>query len=171
MFQDILHYMGLNGAPITDERELAQTLVRILKMVLRKPEMREELYAQLHKQTRNNHDREACLRAWEVMHLCASVAPPGAYLGTPITEYVHEIANDAGVDEEVKSQALATWHALKKAMKIGARKTVPTVDELLALMTGRALKTMVFFLDDTFEEVGYDASTTAAEILEVRMGQ
>ncbi|CAI7779795.1 unnamed protein product [Closterium sp. NIES-54] len=166
MFQDILHYMGLNGAPITDERELAQTLVRILKMVLRKPEMREELYAQLHKQTRNNHDREACLRAWEVMHLCASVAPPGAYLGTPITEYVHEIANDAGVDEEVKSQALATWHALKKAMKIGARKTVPTVDELLALMTGRALKTMVFFLDDTFEEVGYDASTTAAEILE-----
>ncbi|CAI5957132.1 unnamed protein product [Closterium sp. NIES-65] len=170
MFQDILHYMGLNGAPITDERELAQTLVRILKMVLRKPEMREELYAQLHKQTRNNHDREACLRAWEVMHLCASVAPPGAYLGTPITEYVHEIANDAGVDEEVKSQALATWHALKKAMKIGARKTIPTVDELLALMTGRALKTMVFFLDDTFEEVGYDASTTAAEILEVRMG-
>ncbi|CAI5957124.1 unnamed protein product [Closterium sp. NIES-65] len=166
MFQDILHYMGLNGAPITDERELAQTLVRILKMVLRKPEMREELYAQLHKQTRNNHDREACLRAWEVMHLCASVAPPGAYLGTPITEYVHEIANDAGVDEEVKSQALATWHALKKAMKIGARKTIPTVDELLALMTGRALKTMVFFLDDTFEEVGYDASTTAAEILE-----
>ncbi|CAI5505647.1 unnamed protein product [Closterium sp. Naga37s-1] len=166
MFQDILHYMGLNGAPITDERELAQTLMRILKMVLRKPEMREELYAQLHKQTRNNHDREACLRAWEVMHLCASVAPPGAYLGTPITEYVHEIANDAGVDEEVKSQALATWHALKKAMKIGARKTIPTVDELLALMTGRALKTMVFFLDDTFEEVGYDASTTAAEILE-----
>ncbi|GJP45792.1 hypothetical protein CLOM_g5128 [Closterium sp. NIES-68] len=166
MFQDILHYMGLNGAPITDERELAQTLVRILKMVLRKPEMREELYAQLHKQTRNNHDREACLRVWEVMHICASVAPPGSYLGTPITEYVHEIANDAGVDEEVKSQALATWHALKKAMKIGARKTVPTVDELLALMTGRALKTMVFFLDDTFEEVGYDASTTAAEILE-----
>ncbi|CAI5516131.1 unnamed protein product [Closterium sp. Naga37s-1] len=165
MFQDILHYMGLNGAPITDERELVQALVRILEMVLGKPEMQEELYAQLHKQTRNNHDREACLRVWEVMHLCASVVPPGVYLGTPIIEYVQEIANDGGVDEKVKSKALATWNALKKAMKVGARKTVPTVDELLALKTGRALKTMVYFLDDRFEEAGYDASTTASEIL------
>ncbi|CAI5498337.1 unnamed protein product [Closterium sp. Naga37s-1] len=170
MFQEILHYMGLKGAPVTHERALAQTVVRILKLVLGKPEMREELYAQLHKQTRNNHDKDACLRAWEVMHLCASVAPPGEQLGKPITDYVHEVANDAAVDAEVMSQALATWHALNKAMKVGARKRVPTVDELLALKTGRALmkvKTKVFFEDDTFEEVEYDASTTTAEIFEV----
>ncbi|CAI5982296.1 unnamed protein product [Closterium sp. NIES-65] len=177
IFEEILHYMGLKGALVTDERGMAQTVIRILKLALGKPEMREELYTQLHKQTWNNHDREACLRAWEVMHLCASVAPPGEQLGKPITDYVQEVANDAAVDAEVKSQAIATWHALNKAMKVGARKTVPTVDELLTLktgqalrtgraLTGRVLKTVAFFLDDTFKEVWYDASTTAAKILE-----
>ncbi|GJP59592.1 hypothetical protein CLOP_g12877 [Closterium sp. NIES-67] len=58
MFQDTMQYMGLYSLAITDERELAQALLQILKLVLVKPEMQEELYVQLHEQTRNNPDRD-----------------------------------------------------------------------------------------------------------------
>ena len=75
MFQEILRFMrvieaapltprhsevsdSLDGGNETDEDMISvASLSRILKASLRRPELRDELYAQLHKQTRNNDDR------------------------------------------------------------------------------------------------------------------
>ena len=101
------------------------------------------------------------------MRLCAALVPPGTNMVGPISEYVHEWANVADMDVSIKEHALATWHALKKSTKAGPRKSVPSVQELLALMSGKKLPIVVFFLDDTFEEVNYDASTTVGDVVEV----
>lgn len=77
MFQEVLRFMrviepipvtprssdvsdSLDGGSLADNDEVTASvtsLSRILKASLRRPELRDELYAQLHKQTRNNDDR------------------------------------------------------------------------------------------------------------------
>ncbi|WRX17267.1 MyTH4 domain - like 2 [Theobroma cacao] len=39
-------------------------------------ELRDGLFAQISKQTTYNPDRQNLIKAWEVMYLCASSAPP-----------------------------------------------------------------------------------------------
>jgi aspartate/methionine/tyrosine aminotransferase len=41
---------------------------------------------------------------------------------------------------------------------------VPTPEEIEALCSGRTLNTIVFFLDETFEELLYDITTTVLEV-------
>jgi hypothetical protein len=43
---------------------------------------------------------------------------------------------------------------------------LPSTDEIEALLAGRKLTAIVFFLDETFEEVLYDVSTTVLEAVE-----
>lgn len=43
---------------------------------------------------------------------------------------------------------------------------LPTVEEIEALLARRKLRTIVFFLDETFEELEYDVTTTVLEAVE-----
>lgn len=43
---------------------------------------------------------------------------------------------------------------------------LPSVEEIDALLTNRKLTSIVFFLDETFEEIHYDVSTTVLEAVE-----
>lgn len=43
---------------------------------LKRPELKDELYMQLLKQTRGNPNTVPKLKAWELLHLVASTMPP-----------------------------------------------------------------------------------------------
>ena len=43
----------------------------------------------------------------------------------------------------------------------------PAQEEIEALLVGRKLTAIAFFLDDTFEEITYDMTTTVADAVEV----
>jgi hypothetical protein len=43
---------------------------------------------------------------------------------------------------------------------------LPQIEEIEALLNGRQLQTIVFFLDETFEELTYDVTTTVLEAVE-----
>jgi hypothetical protein len=107
------------------------------------------------------------LKAWELMYLCASSMPPSKDIGGYLSEYVHTVANGVSVDSEIRVLALNTLNALKHAVKAGPRHTIPAREEIEALLTGRKLTTIVFFLDETFEEITYDMATTVADAVEV----
>ncbi len=43
---------------------------------------------------------------------------------------------------------------------------LPSTDEIDALFVDRKLNTIVFFLDETFEELAFDVTTTVLEAVE-----
>lgn len=101
------------------------------------------------------------------MFLYASSMPPSKDMGGYLSEYVHDVANSASTDSEVQILALNTLNALKRSVKAGPRHTIPGREEIEALLTGRKLTTIVFFLDETFEEITYDMATTVSDAVEV----
>lgn len=107
------------------------------------------------------------IRAWELMYLCASSMPPSKDIGAYLSEYVHYVAHGATTDSDVRVLALNTLNALKRSVKAGPRVTIPAREEIEALLTSRKLTTIVFFLDETFEEITYDMATTVADAVEV----
>jgi hypothetical protein len=93
--------------------------------------------------------------------------PPSKDIGAYLSEYIHFVAHGATTDADVRVLALNTLNALKRSVKAGPRITIPAWEEIEALLTSRKLTTIVFFLDETFEEITYDMATTVADAVEV----
>lgn len=173
MFQVILKYMGVDSsdrvAPMSiDER--IELVGKLYKQALKRSELRDELFAQISKQTRNCPDGQFLIKAWELMYLCVSCMPPSKDIGGYLSEYVHNVAHGASTDSEVQSLASNTLNALKRTVKAGPRHTIPGREEIETLLTGKKLTTIVFFLDETFEEITYDMPTTVADAVEELAG-
>ena len=75
MFSGILKYMGETGEKLDDagKFEIAQ---KLLHQGLKRPELKDELFMQLLKQTRGNPNQHSRGRAWELFHLIAATMPP-----------------------------------------------------------------------------------------------
>ena len=75
MFSGILKYTGETGEqlPAIQSLEIAQ---KLLHQGLKRPELKDELYMQLIKQTRGNPNISTRVKAWELFHLVASTMPP-----------------------------------------------------------------------------------------------
>lgn len=173
LFQIILKYMEVDSSDRVSQTSLDERIElvgKLYKQTLKRPELRDELFAQISKQTRNNPDRQLLIRAWELMYLCASSMPPSKDIGGYLSEYVHNVAHGMNVDSEVQVLALYTLNALKRSIKAGPRHTIPGREEIEALLTGKKLTTIVFFLDETFEEIAYDMATTVADAVEELAG-
>ncbi|KAJ6770676.1 KINESIN-LIKE PROTEIN KLP-3 [Salix purpurea] len=173
LFQIILKYMGVDSservAPASlDER--IELVGKLFKHTLKRAELRDEIFAQISKQTRNNPDRQYLIKGWELMYLCASSMPPSKDIGGYLSEYVHNVAYGSSTDSEVQILALNTLNALKRSVKAGPRHMIPGREEIEALLTGRKLTTIVFFLDETFEEITYDMATTVSDAVEELAG-
>ncbi len=75
MFSGILKYTGETGEqlPAIQSLEIAQ---KLLHQGLKRPELKDELYMQLIKQTRGNPNITTRVKAWELFFLVASTMPP-----------------------------------------------------------------------------------------------
>ncbi|KAB5534879.1 hypothetical protein DKX38_017965 [Salix brachista] len=145
LFQIILKYMGVDSS----ERVAPASL-----------DERIELVGKL----------QYLIKGWELMYLCASSMPPSKDIGGYLSEYVHNVAYGSSTDSEVQILALNTLNALKRSVKAGPRHMIPGREEIEALLTGRKLTTIVFFLDETFEEITYDMATTVSDAVEELAG-
>ncbi|XVE87578.1 hypothetical protein DITRI_Ditri18aG0128700 [Diplodiscus trichospermus] len=169
MFQIILKYIGVDSSERVTPlslNERVELVAKLYKQTLKRAELRDELFAQISKQTRNNPDRQNLIKAWELMYLCASSMPPSKDIAGYISEYVHNVAHNAGIDSEVQTLALNTLNALKRSIKSGPRNTIPAREEIESILINRKLTTIVFFLDETFEEITYDMETTVSDAVE-----
>ncbi|KAG0610249.1 hypothetical protein M758_7G050400 [Ceratodon purpureus] len=169
LFQVVLKYTGAtDGGPSSPPtgQEQIDLLRKLYKHTLKRSELRDELFAQLAKQTRNNSDRTSLLKTWELLYMCSSAMPPAKEFGAFLSEYVHEVANSHSVEASVQMLALNTFNALKRSVKGGPRRVDPTQEEIEALLEGRRLTTIAFFLDETFEDITYDMTTTVSDAVE-----
>lgn len=103
------------------------------------------------------------------MYLCASTMPPSKDFGAYLLDYIQNVANRTHTDTEIKAIASSTLLALKRSTKAGPRYIIPGREEIESLLLRKRLTTIVFFLDETFEEITYDMSTTVADAVEVHM--
>ncbi len=55
--------------------------------------------------------------------LCVTVACLQDFIGL-VSEYIHAVVYDETETAEVRNQASATWHCLKRSAKAGPRRTV-----------------------------------------------
>ncbi|KAL6530939.1 Kinesin-like protein KIN-14E [Orobanche hederae] len=172
-FQIILNYMGVDSSDRVTPTSLDERIELIRKLYkhsLKRSELRDELFMQILKQTRNNPDRYSLIKALELLYVCASCMPPSKELGSYLSEYIHTLAHSASNDSEVQLLAMNTLNALKLSVKSGPRHIVPGREEIEAVLTGKKLTTVVFFLDETFEEITYDMTTTVADAIEELSG-
>ncbi|XP_058113191.1 kinesin-like protein KIN-14I isoform X2 [Magnolia sinica] len=58
----------------------------------------------------------------------------------------------------------------KPPVKVGPRQTIHAHEEIEALLTGRKLTTIVFFLDEMFKEITYNMATTVADAMKELAG-
>jgi hypothetical protein len=162
MFASLLQYMGVHGEMLSQVAAL-DIAQKLLHQGLKRAELRDELYMQLLKQTRGCPNPSARAKAWQLFYLCAAVMPPTKDFMSLVSEYVHLCANDDEEEEEVRALAQKTWTAMKRTAKAGQRRTLPEMSEIDAMLKGTVQTAIVFFLDETFEELSYDSSTTVAE--------
>ncbi|XP_058180550.1 kinesin-like protein KIN-14I [Rhododendron vialii] len=170
LFKHILKYMGVDSPDEVSLDERIELVGQLYKQGLKNSELRDELFAQILKQTRNNPDKQYSIRAWELMYLCASCMPPSTDIGGFLTEYVRNEAEGANSDPDIQVLALSTLNTLKISCNAGPRQKIPGRDEIKALLIGKQLNTTVFFLDETFEEITYGISTTVADAVEELAG-
>lgn len=75
MFSGILKYQGDTGE-LMEEPQRIEIAQKLLHQGLKRPELKDELYMQLLKQTRGNPSVPSRLKAWELFHLTAASMPP-----------------------------------------------------------------------------------------------
>ena len=163
LFDNILKYVDSDSLTPSESVLLAQ---KILQSVLKRNELRDEIYAQLMKQTRANPSVESQTKCWELLFLVASTSPPSKEFTAYTSEYVHSCAHSEAAPDKVKQYAERAWKSLRTTAKSGARALVPSPEEIEAAKVNRRLTTIVFFLDDTFEELTYDLTTTVIDGVE-----
>lgn len=66
---------------------------------------------------------------------------PQEFIGL-VSEYIHASAQQ-DPEREAKEMATKTWANLKRSAKAGPRRTLPTLDEIDALINNRKLRTIV----------------------------
>eukprot|EP00850_Spirogloea_muscicola_P012692 SM000083S22739 [mRNA] locus=s83:230146:240228:+ [translate_table: standard] len=182
-FAVILRWQGVDGAgpPPSAPADRAALVQRLYRAALRRPELRDEVYAQIIKQSRGCPDREARLAVWQLAHLCAAAMPPGKDVAAYLADYIHGLVGGgngkpaaAGAlteDAAVVETAARAFRALKRSVRVGPRQAVPSAAEVEALLgSRRPPAVVVHFLDNAFEEVAYDMTTTVAEATEAVAG-
>jgi len=154
-FAAVLRFTGGDGdgAPPAGAAAAAAAAA-LLSPALKRPDLRDELYAQLVKQTRG-HAGPAAGRAWGLLRALATVAPPSPSLAPLVSAHVHAAASAPG-DASLADAAAGAWAALRASSRAGARRAPPTVDEVGAILAGAPLTAVVFFLDGSMEELTCD---------------
>lgn len=161
--------MGVETSDVDSPHDLDDRInlvQKLYKHALQSAELRDELFVQILKQTRNNPNWQWLIKAWELMYLCASSMPPSEDIVKYLSECVQNVACSGNSVSDIQILAQNTLNALKRTFKAGPRQFIPGVEEIEGLLTGKELTTVVFFMDETFEEITYDMSTTVADAME-----
>lgn len=139
----------------------AHGIQAIVREVIKREELCDEMYAQLIRATRSATTERGARKAWELLKLYAALFAPSRDFIEFVSQYVNEVA-ERGVSE-VQSIARATLQVMKRVSKSATRRHEPTAEEIIAFARGESLRVVVAFLDGTFEDVVYDLTTTVKE--------
>lgn len=132
--------------------------------------LQNEAYCQLIKLSNNpaNPDALSCVRCWMLFALTLGIFLPARnYLG-----YVKQhVERHKRIGTEVARHAKVCQAQLKRTLNMRGRSNPPSRMEVVAVLTGAHLErptpmsVVVYLMDGTCLELGFDASSTAAELV------
>eukprot|EP01117_Protostelium_nocturnum_P014956 TRINITY_DN574_c0_g2_i1.p1 TRINITY_DN574_c0_g2~~TRINITY_DN574_c0_g2_i1.p1 ORF type:complete len:2184 (+),score=918.74 TRINITY_DN574_c0_g2_i1:142-6693(+) len=123
-------------------------------------ELRDEIYAQVVKQSTNNPRRESNLKGWELLSMVC-----GSFLPTPDIQpmIVQHIANPPHDSNSERWSALCV-EAMKNVREKGNRKRGPIPEEVTAILNGTQLVPRYFSMDGTRKAFKVSSHTTVREV-------
>ena len=161
MFRALLRFTGDEGAssasalapasaptpaapPLLGSRGEASDALRcFLAPALSRPDLRDELFSQLVKQTRGNPRPESAERGWRLLAALAAVAPPSPALLPLAVDYLRTVAAAAGEESSGPTSspsryAAAALSALERTSRAGARRRAPSASSAPAAAAAAA---------------------------------
>uniref|UniRef100_A0A673K1F2 Pleckstrin homology domain-containing family H member 1 n=1 Tax=Sinocyclocheilus rhinocerous TaxID=307959 RepID=A0A673K1F2_9TELE len=140
-----------------------------LQVCLTHPELQNEMYCQLIKQThcRTPHNY-ALTQCWQLLSLCVALFLPQHHFLWYLRQYLQWNADPR---TEVGKYAVYCQHSVERTLQNGEREAKPSRMEILSILLRNPyhhslpFSIPVHFMNNTYEVVGFDGSTTVEEFL------
>ncbi|XP_058129012.1 hornerin isoform X2 [Anopheles coustani] len=87
LFKLVQIYMGDRKARVW--MSLMSVVIDIISMAAEQPQLRDELYIQICRQTTENPSRDSLIRGWELMAICLSFVPPSPTFQPALLGYIN----------------------------------------------------------------------------------
>ncbi|XP_056624582.1 pleckstrin homology domain-containing family H member 1 isoform X2 [Triplophysa dalaica] len=140
-----------------------------LQVCLTHPELQNEMYCQLIKQTNcrtpHNYSLTQC---WQLLSLCVALFMPQHHFLWYLRQYLHRNADPR---TEVGKYAVYCQRSVERTLQKGEREAKPSRMEVLSILLRNPyhhslpFSIPVHFMNNTYEVVGFDGSTTVEEFL------
>lgn len=157
MFKDICKDIKGDLKPIKSVQLIQSTVTHCLA----RPELRDELFCQLIKQTTNNPKTEFALRAWEFLCVLCVSFPPSKILYNYLK--VHLMISSK--DSVIGKHALFCLESVKLVKSGGPRRLAPSITEIEKIKLIQPIICRFYFLDGKAKALGIQPWWTASDTL------
>ncbi|BES99216.1 MyTH4 domain [Nesidiocoris tenuis] len=157
-FECAMRYMG--DLPTTPDLTEVKCVYTILMHCHKHVPLRDEIYCQLMKQTTSNK-RDSAQRGWRLLSIVAAYFTCSDTLKPYLIKYLETAAYDKR--RAYHGTASVCLQNLRKTLKYGGRKNVPSVEEVTAVSAGRNSKRQMYRLPGGSETVVHTKSTTVVQ--------
>lgn len=160
-FLCLMRYMG--DQPLPPDMSEVKCVYTILMHCHKYELLRDEVYCQLMKQTTNNKspNPDSCQRGWRLFSIVAAYFTCSEGLKPYLTKYLETAAYDKR--RAYHGTATVCLQNLRKTVKYGGRKNVPSVEEIMAISAGRNAKRQIYRLPGGTERVINTKCTTVVQ--------
>lgn len=163
-FIAVMRFMG--DYPLPRSRSEVQLVHELLLISQRYPELRDEQYCQLIKQTTSNKSDHAdsCARGWRLLTVLTAFSKPTDLFERFLRTYLQSMALNS--DRAYHAQGAVCIRNLKQTMKFGGRKVLPDVGEFTAVMACKYARIQKVFLPgERTKSVKIHATTTVGNLV------
>lgn len=140
-----------------------------LQVCLTHPELQNEMYCQLIKQTnRRTPHNYSLTQCWQLLSLCVALFLPQQHFLWYLRQYLQ---HNADPRSEVGKYAVYCQRSVERTLQNGEREARPSRMELVSILLRNPyhhslpFSIPVHFMNNTYQVVGFDGSTTVEEFL------
>uniref|UniRef100_A0A8D3DZ21 Pleckstrin homology domain containing, family H (with MyTH4 domain) member 1 n=1 Tax=Scophthalmus maximus TaxID=52904 RepID=A0A8D3DZ21_SCOMX len=138
-----------------------------LQVCLTHPELQNEMYCQLIRQT-NRLSPPVLLQCWQLLSLCVALFLPQQHFLWYLRQYLQRNADPRS---EVGKYAVYCQRSVERTLQNGEREAKPSRMEIVSILLRNPyhhslpFSIPVHFMNNTYQVVGFDGSTTVDEFL------
>ncbi|XP_034000357.1 pleckstrin homology domain-containing family H member 1 [Trematomus bernacchii] len=140
-----------------------------LQVCLTHPELQNEVYCQLIKQTnRRTPHNYSLTQCWQLLSLCVALFLPQQHFLWYLKQYLQR---NADPKSEVGKYAVYCQRSVERTLQNGEREAKPSRMEIVSILLRNPyhhslpFSIPVHFMNNTYQVVGFDGSTTVEEFL------
>ncbi|XP_061752235.1 pleckstrin homology domain-containing family H member 1 isoform X2 [Nerophis ophidion] len=158
--------VALESPSVDYHTSLAQST---LQVCLLHPELQNEMYCQLIKQTNRRTPADRSLtQCWQLLSLCVALFLPQQHFLWHLRQHLHRNADPRC---DVGKYAVYCQRSMERTLQNGEREAKPSRMEIVSILLRNPyhhslpFSIPVHFMNNTYQVVGFDGSTTVEEFL------